>query len=280
MDAGGGDRRAIQFVQIGQQLAQYFEIASTMDIRPIRLKDLKNALDASRVESTEESLELRCLMSKEAINCTKAAINYPRDKLILLNAKEWDSILSGSERAVLVLHEYLGILRIDDKNYQYSKRIIQNRELRFAFNVSDAASSLNGKNIPFPIKCRIYEGKNMIKELQPIGNTGPNDMPMSSYGLVTDAEVTVAKGDVHVRVTNNSSDLDAEPTIGRRFDPTFRVQIALGRQIGQINPESLLAQADVKASPDVETIVTAPQMGVAVYCKRMTKDDPTWTRRY
>jgi len=107
----GGDGYSLQFVGVGKKIVQYLKYQKT----DLNIDALQEALDSTRVESTTEFLTLNGL--------PKDALNYPRQKRIVFNRGRWDAI-SRDEKPALVLHEYLGILGMEDASYKYSKSLI------------------------------------------------------------------------------------------------------------------------------------------------------------
>jgi hypothetical protein len=127
----GGDRRAIEFVVIAEKIAQYVTDAkkTEVDIEKFHL-----AIATTKVESTNKILKLKGI--------PKDAINYPQEKRIIFNRESWDSSSDESIRAVLVFHEYLGIMGVDDSSYKYSKKILKDLSFGQAsgFEAQDALS--------------------------------------------------------------------------------------------------------------------------------------------
>ena len=112
ISGGGGDGYAIQFVEVARMIQTALGINADSAINATALKQ---AILETKVESTDEALEIG--------GKNKDAINYPAEKRIIVSRQGW-SLLGGNQKRTLVLHEYLGILRIDDSDYQISTRII------------------------------------------------------------------------------------------------------------------------------------------------------------
>ena len=87
----------------------------------IPLRHLRSAYHSTRVGTTDDPLYYRG-QEVDALNCD--------DELtIVFNKKRWKAIRSGSERSeemqeLLILHEYLGILAIEDKTYEVSSQVL------------------------------------------------------------------------------------------------------------------------------------------------------------
>lgn len=61
------------------------------------------------------------------------AINYPQQKLILLSRSYWRENRSTGRtmaRFVFVLHEYLGLMKIDDSQYRLSERLVSLMDIK------------------------------------------------------------------------------------------------------------------------------------------------------
>jgi hypothetical protein len=108
---GGGDQYALEFVTYGTAIAGLLKNTQAAKHFPeIDIVKFEKALSKTRVETVEQLF----LGSVEV-----DAINYPDSNLIQLNRKRWAMLQEQdpSRFYALVLHEYLGILRIDDSNY-------------------------------------------------------------------------------------------------------------------------------------------------------------------
>jgi hypothetical protein len=111
-DAGnGGDDYAREFINLGLEIA---ESLAQNPIPGLDAKDLLRTIQATQVNS-QESLVLRG-DKVDAIN-----IPWATPQKILVSRTGWDRMRSQRHRqAFLVLHEYLGIMGIDDSRYQVS----------------------------------------------------------------------------------------------------------------------------------------------------------------
>ncbi len=67
------------------------------------------------MESTDEVLRLKGL--------PKDATNYRAQDWLIFNCKRWTELEPG-QKPVLVLHESLGLLGVEDASYAFSKKII------------------------------------------------------------------------------------------------------------------------------------------------------------
>ena len=114
--SGGGDQYAAEFVQTGHFIVEWLKSAKVpqLDSR-ITAESLESAVNSTTVGSTDQPLILD--------GAAKDAINYPSDRRILISREAWTRSSTGYERNLLVFHEYLGILGIDDSSYQNSRMI-------------------------------------------------------------------------------------------------------------------------------------------------------------
>lgn len=108
----GGDLYAAEFVEAAERVLRFLQYN---DAKDVDLKKLAKAIEKTKVESTDEVLRLNGL--------PKDAINYPAQGRIIFNRKRWTELEPG-QKPVLVLHEYLGLLGVEDASYAFSKKII------------------------------------------------------------------------------------------------------------------------------------------------------------
>jgi hypothetical protein len=108
----GGDVFALHFVGIATNIVSFLQnnINSKYDYR-----ELKRVVETTKVESTNIDLFIRGI--------PKDAINFPAEKKIIFNRKRWDEI-PDSEKPALVVHEYLGVMGIDDSSYIHTSAIL------------------------------------------------------------------------------------------------------------------------------------------------------------
>ena len=114
---GGGDVYALQFVAIADKVVAHFQQNPPTGFS---VETLKQVVEATTVESTDENLVLK--------GVPKDAINNPATKQIIFSRASWNRIID-EDKAALVLHEYLGILKVEGANYKYSKSILGNFSL-------------------------------------------------------------------------------------------------------------------------------------------------------
>lgn len=108
----GGDLFAAEFVKTGEWLLRLLRYQGE---HSIDLDLLESVIEHSSVESTDKRLRLN--------DTPKDAINYPQQKRILFDRRRWKKMDKG-ERAVLVLHEYLGLMKVENASYAFSKELL------------------------------------------------------------------------------------------------------------------------------------------------------------
>lgn len=104
----GGDTLALEFVIVAKDIHSYLELVGS---KAFNTKQLESALKETKVESTDKKLSLD--------KVPKDAINYPLEKRILFNRTAWMNT-KESLKPGFVLHEYLGIMGINDSSYKIS----------------------------------------------------------------------------------------------------------------------------------------------------------------
>jgi hypothetical protein len=108
----GGDIYALHFVGIATNVVNFLQNNGNIKF-DYRL--LKDAVENTKVESTDSNLYIKGI--------PKDAINFPTEKRIIFNRKRWD-VIPASEKPALVVHEYLGILGINDSTYNKTSLIL------------------------------------------------------------------------------------------------------------------------------------------------------------
>jgi hypothetical protein len=114
---GGGDAYALQFVAIADKVVAHFKNNPPPGFS---VESLEQVVAVTTVESTDQDLALNGI--------PKDAINYPATKQIIFSRASWNRIID-EDKPALVLHEYLGILKVEGANYKYSKAILGNVSL-------------------------------------------------------------------------------------------------------------------------------------------------------
>jgi len=124
----GGDVFALEFVAVASDVYDY--MVST-EAPAINLPALRQAILDTKIESTEESLSLN--------GVPKDAINYPSESRIIFNRLRWSEI-SETQKPAFVLHEYLGILGVDDSSYKYSQPLLD--KLAYGKRITEVSGPL------------------------------------------------------------------------------------------------------------------------------------------
>lgn len=114
--SGGGDQYAAEFVQTGHFIVEWLKSTKVPQLDPrITADAFEAAVNTTTVGTTDQPLVLD--------GATKDAINYPSERRIVISRDAWTRAATAYERNLLVFHEYLGIMGIDDSSYQNSRMI-------------------------------------------------------------------------------------------------------------------------------------------------------------
>ncbi|MFL5813496.1 MAG: hypothetical protein ACJ763_07950 [Bdellovibrionia bacterium] len=274
--SGGGDLRAMQFVKIAEKVADYLEHVPDVPpvLKKIDIAALKKAIKTTAVESTDEVLLLPSGESTSAV--TKDALNWPAKKRIVFNREAWDMIPSGSKRAALVLHEYLGIMSVDDKDYGYSRQLFENGTLKMIFDyIPETQSITEGLDFNFSVKCTIdYQGTH-IDEFSPLGWRKSADGKFSSYGGLIGRILTYNdKNEALQLFIYNENDWNME-LIKFPHSNEDSIHIVLGwdRDTFFQFPRRIVFEQKVKLTPNFKTEMTFPDLGLKFECHRMLKQE-------
>ena len=111
----GGDSKVIEFQNQARSLASKLVRLNNVCQSKIRftLSSYLNAIVQTKVHSTDKILKL----DGQRVE----AINFPNAKLIIFNREDWEK---NTEKWQFVLHEYMGIMRIEDSLYERSQAVI------------------------------------------------------------------------------------------------------------------------------------------------------------
>ncbi|MFN3453844.1 MAG: hypothetical protein ACK41T_02715 [Pseudobdellovibrio sp.] len=219
-----GDSYAAEFIMTAKDILIKLKTLPYDRREAINLDHFTGVLENTTVRTEEV---LKYIDGKEV-----EAINYPDQKLILLNRTLWRTRRTSSEtlaRYTFVLHEYLGIMRIDDSQYKISGPIISLLNLN-NYNPSVWWTPMNPTN---------YIGLNLIY------NNGSCQLSGSSLSLNKNDEMILIEtngtcGDDYRKIMIAKSSGTAPPSSSIRG--TFhKFQIAIfnknNTQIGQFNYE-------------------------------------------
>ncbi len=165
--SGGGGYRELQFQNIGYAVVELLSDSKNIPPELARLdfKRLKQIIKMTTAEGTQ--LELRPSPNgKVQPALIKDALNTPARKLIQFNIDSWDLIPTGSLRAALVLHEYLGVMNAlgypncDDRHYAISHYLYAHPALKLWFDNTEVAQSMTETlTLDFPLQCS-YQFRN------------------------------------------------------------------------------------------------------------------------
>lgn len=112
----GGDAYATEFVGLGRTVAKMLR-----DGR-IGFRGVNSGLFTQHVEMTQVATRDRTVIGNHEVD----AINYPDRNVIELNRERWASYRGDTNRKLaLVLHEYLGVMGLQERNYEKSSIYFQ-----------------------------------------------------------------------------------------------------------------------------------------------------------
>lgn len=112
---GGGETEALKFAMIASRALSIVQ-ENQSKFPEVSASLFQNAIKQTKIQITNEELQLN--------GEKKDAINYPEQSLIKVNRFAFRALTSNSVAQIaLVVHEYLGILSIDDSNYFISSRV-------------------------------------------------------------------------------------------------------------------------------------------------------------
>jgi hypothetical protein len=266
----------MQFVKVAEKVADYLEHGQDVPSRLKRLdtQALRKAIKQTSVESTDEILLLPSGESTGAV--TKDALNWFSKKRIVFNREAWDMIPAGSRRAALVLHEFLGIMGVDDKDYGYSRELFENASLKMVFdNVRETQSITEGLDFDFLIKCTIdYQGQH-IDVFGPLGWRKSADGKISSYGKLIGRILTYNdKNEALQLYIYNDNDPDMELIkFPHSNEDAIHIVVGWDRDTFFQFPRRIVFEQKVKLTPNFKTEMTFPDLNLKFQCHRMLKQE-------
>lgn len=131
LDGGGGATRAQEFAKIASDLVDRIEKEPTLHGK-FDLAAFRDFVTTTEVAFVPWSLFLN--------GVPKDAINYPSLRKIEINISAWDEMKNVNRKAGLILHEFYGLLRIDDTGYLRSIKILSPIKIVLAQDYSDIAA--------------------------------------------------------------------------------------------------------------------------------------------
>ena len=117
-NGNAGDAYAAEFILTAKDMATRLRALPASELRGVNTDQLSGAIITTTVHSAE-----RLSLRGEEVD----AINYPDKKLIRINRSRWRNLRVGAKtvsRFTLALHEYLGIMGLDDSQYRLSSPLV------------------------------------------------------------------------------------------------------------------------------------------------------------
>lgn len=111
----GGSLPAQEFIATALKISEMLNETPESIVSTKFKADFKNLILNVTVLATD-----RLFLNGEEVS----AINYPAKHLIKVSLPRWNQIYYLQERVPLVLHEYLGLMGLNDYNYQMTNQII------------------------------------------------------------------------------------------------------------------------------------------------------------
>jgi hypothetical protein len=109
--AGNGGEATVLEFKAASRTALAIAHASPEISEKVDLKQLEASVNEAVVQSVDQKLFVQ--------GVEKDAVNYPSTRKIFVNRARW-RLLDDSTRLALVLHEHLGLLSINDRDYEIS----------------------------------------------------------------------------------------------------------------------------------------------------------------
>ena len=115
----GGDAMAAEFVQTARTALHYLDLKTSSQANlSFIIQSLARGLNETQVNSNDQ-----LFLRGDEVD----AINFPELKKIVLSRKRWETYREKglSVRSRLALHEYLGVIGLNDSHYQISSQLIE-----------------------------------------------------------------------------------------------------------------------------------------------------------
>ena len=163
----GGDHIAAEFIAVARQAINLLQYTTLPEDLQNCVVILKQNIDLIHV-SSEKSLTLN--------NNSVDAINYPDLMQIKVSREGWQFTKSklAIQKYILVIHEYLGVNRINDQHYENSTKLAQAITNQFNENSLGRESVLSLKNtsqLLLNIQSNISENTEDINKSDDLKNT-------------------------------------------------------------------------------------------------------------
>ncbi len=164
-DSGGGDPYAAEFIAQGVRAADLISKAQNF---PASAEQFLSTVKTTKVEFVDHDL-----ISPEGLNVK--ALNWPSKKLIQVNQNAWWALdLAGpTAKLQLAIHEYLGIMRIDDSKYAWSSYLLYGK----AIGSSTCLYSYKGLQGFLAITFLDKDGDNKTDSMNLTSGTGTPENP-------------------------------------------------------------------------------------------------------
>ncbi len=265
-DSGGGDHNAQAFAKIGQDARDVLSTKSG----PIQidLKALDGAIRTTQVEFTQETLSLNSVK--------KDALNFPKEKKIRVNEQAWDS-MSANAKSALVLHEYLGIIGVDDANYVISYQMLDFKPSKIACYVSfrgkhfDDSARLNAEVDDTYDGLRKHDSKNLTIEHD---RAGGDDVLLLTWDLTTAYPNETWNGSRPTKVYVKSSKLDGTLQVDLSFDTKDGLYSTTDRTVLNLGllyiKKNILGQSERVAETSVSAGFPAPNYNLGLAAKNIS----------
>ncbi len=142
-DRGGGDPYSHEFTSVARKSLRFLYENKACVPPELSLLKLQESIDTTLVLSKKKTY-LEKNVEVSAINFPQACIygetHLPQTPCIIVNQGSWDEMKNNVSRIVkLSLHEYFGIMKLNDQRYKFSEKMedclqksIQNYEARYS----------------------------------------------------------------------------------------------------------------------------------------------------
>ncbi len=124
-NGNAGDTYAAEFILTARDLHIRLKLLPASELGPLDLEKFAGTILGTTVRTQDKVIYVDGHQVE--------AINYPEQKLILLSRNYWrENRVTGRTfaRFVFVLHEYLGIMKIDDSQYRISERLVSMLDIK------------------------------------------------------------------------------------------------------------------------------------------------------
>lgn len=130
----GGDAFAAEFIGTGRDTVQYLSWINLTD-----LNEFNTLAFAQAIETVSVSSQPRVVVA----NVEVGAANFPAQKKIVVSQSFWPKY-NQDQRMALVLHEYIGVMGLNDTNYRLSGIIYQ--------RIMQATTTPSGRPMPVTLQ--------------------------------------------------------------------------------------------------------------------------------